>query len=198
VMMSDRRGPTGRPVNPKYVPYMHETGRGFYAWLGIDVPDVYPGAPGVVSSLGRPDKGGAIEGSFARTADWPEVAEGVRGFVTLLGDHESGPVVITLAAESGAEILPSATFHTEVALIVVRGTARTAGNELGTATMRIVEAGQPMAPVIADPSASGLAVILGDRRKTTTSSDGWLAGVSEIVGELCSKLDSVPEPARRV
>jgi hypothetical protein len=112
VMMSDRRGPTGRPVNPKYVPYMHETGRGFYAWLGIDVPDVYPGAPGVVSSLGRPDKGGAIEGSFARTADWPEVAEGVRGFATLLGDHESGPVVLTLAAESGAEILPSATFHT--------------------------------------------------------------------------------------
>jgi hypothetical protein len=85
-----------------------------------------------------------------------------------------------------------------VALIVVRGKARTAGNELGTATMRIVEAGQPMAPVIADPSGSGLAVILGDRRKTTTSSDGWLEGVSEIVGELCSKLDSVPEPARRV
>jgi hypothetical protein len=195
VMMSDRRGPSGRPVNPKYDPYMRETGRGFYAWLGIDVPDVYPGAPGVVSSLGQPDKGGALEGSFARSAEWPLLAPGVRGFVALAGDHEAGPVILTLAGESAADVLPSSVFGTEVVLLVIRGSAQVGTSTLDAAQMRIVESGHTIEPVVAGPAGLGLVAIVGDRRRASQDSHGWLGGLGSLVDSLRSQLE--PQPAGR-
>src|SRR5262249_14692245 len=141
VMMADRRGSPVRPVNPQYVDDFRKSGRAFSQWLGFDVPERYPGAPGVVSTVGQPDKGRAIERSFARSSPWPQLAPGLRGFVTLAGDHQAGPVILTLAGDPAALVLPAATFGTEVVLLVVKGTASIGQATLETAHMRIVEAG---------------------------------------------------------
>src|SRR5262249_10104192 len=112
VMIADRRGTTLRPVNPDHIEKARERGRKFFQWLGIDVPEVYPGSPGVVSSLGKADKGGAIEGSFHDANSWANLAPGLRGFISLVGDHESGPIVLTLAGEPGTPMLPDTIFGT--------------------------------------------------------------------------------------
>lgn len=189
VMMSDRRGPTGRPTNPKFIEGMRRTGKVFYEWLGITVPSEYPGSPGVRTTIGVTNRGGAVEGSFADTIGWTEVSDGVRVAAGLLGDHAGGPVVVLVHSVPGTIAWPTSTIATEVLHLVVAGEAQIGDDTLLPADIRVVEAGRSGEAVIAGATGLSHVVVLGDRRLV----DGGLTGVwGELLGgaidRMCGEL----------
>jgi hypothetical protein len=194
VMMSDRRGPTGRPTDPKFIDGMRRTGKAFYEWVDITVPPEYPGAPGVRTTLGPTDRGGAVEGSFADTGAWIEVTDGVRVAAGLVGDHEAGPVVVLVRADPGRTAWPGSTFGTEVLHLVVDGSAMVDGNDLLPADIRVVEAGRAAGPVVSGPAGLSDAIVLGDRRHVVGAFERpelvgpWAKRVGRAIDELLGEL----------
>lgn len=168
VMFGDRRGFATQPVKKDLVEHFQHRDRAVAAQFGIDIPDEYPPeARGVRTSIGRADKAGKVNGSFADAATWHPVSTGVRASWGVMGHEAVGPVVLSARADADAQLLPTMTLRTEVVVMVVAGTLEIGGCTYGPGELRITAAGAPTPAIVAGTGGADVCVIVADRSALT-------------------------------
>jgi hypothetical protein len=103
--------------------------------LGIDLQDPCPGAPAIATTMGRTERA-HLDGGFDTSAQWDEIATGVRMAAGLAGEPTSGPVLVFLDCAAGTEAVPARTIGSETIVAPVNGTVVSASRRPTSSTRR--------------------------------------------------------------
>lgn len=162
--------------------------------LPVILPDDDDGVEGLVTTIDKPfSRLGHVDASFDEASTWDPVGERVRVAISLMGDHEAGPVVIVQRTEPGVLATPAMTFGSDVFRCVVTGSHADGERERATGDTRFHAAGDPWEAVIAGPEGLDEVIIVGDRRGgvpevSGSDPDGWGAHLSDMLGRLTDRL----------
>jgi len=199
IFFADRRGHRVRPTNrelraqaasPEAIAATHER---FGDVLPVILPDEDDGVDGLVTTVDKPfSKQGHVDASFAEADTWPQLGNGGRVAVTLMGVHDVGPVVVLQRTPAGAVATPACTFGSDVARFVIAGSAL-ADRERLMGDGRFQAAGVPWPEVVAGPDGLDELLIVGDRRGAAPQVDGaddtgWAASLTAILDDLRDRL----------
>jgi hypothetical protein len=197
VMFADHRGTRIRVVHPEEAALLPEGIEDllFVEWMGIhdgdqvtDDLEKLPGPTGALTALGDM-RGGRVNSSFNEYEAWPEVRRGNRLGVTICGDEECGPVVLTTVAEAGELVSPAFETHTELVRVIVEGECLIGGSRLRAGDIRVHESGSACEVAVAGPSGVKEFIVFGDRRNAFNAADDpWSSAVSETLGSLREQL----------
>src|SRR5687767_9111943 len=176
IVFADRRGFAIRPVKAeiaeKVVPGQEAAG----ALLGIDMQDPCPGAPAIATTLG-PTTRAHLDGGFDTSAQWDEIAPGIRMAAGIAGEPTCGPVLVFLDCAAGGEAVPTRLIGSETLVAPVSGSIDAAGTTLRQGDVRVEEADVEQPALVAGPDGAQLVVIFADRRALRAAlDDGTLAG----------------------
>jgi hypothetical protein len=205
IFFADRRGHRVRPTNPELrakssTPEVLEmTKQRFGGLLPVVLPDDDDGVEGLVTTIEKPfSRLGHVDASFDEAATWAAVGDRVRIAVTLMGDHEGGPIVIVQRTEAGAQATPKLTFGSDVFRCVVAGSHQEGELVRSMGDTRFHAGQDPWEAVVAGPDGLDEVIIIGDRRGSTPEAtghdvDGWADHLRETIGHLEAQLvDLVP------
>jgi hypothetical protein len=176
IMFADRRGFPIRPVKAELaeqmVPAQEVAGRA----MGIDVQDPCPGAPAIVTTLGRTTRA-HLDGGFDASEQWDEIAPGVRMAAGLAGEPTCGPVLVFLDCAAGTEAAPVRSIGSETLVAPVSGSIDAAGVTMRQGDVRIEEADVDHPAFIAGLDGAQVVLIFADRRELRSSlDDGRMSG----------------------
>src|SRR3954451_2570278 len=176
IMFADRRGFAIRPVKADIAERITPQQQAAGAFLGIDMRDPCPGAPAIATTMG-PTTRSHLDGGFDASAEWDEIAPGVRMAAGVAGEPECGPVLVFLDCAAGCEAVPARSVGTEMLVAPVLGSVDAAGATLTQGTVRVEEADAPQPALVAGADGAQLVLIVADRRALRTAlDDGTLAG----------------------
>jgi len=176
IMFADRRGFAIRPVKAEIAARITPEQEAGGAALGIDMQDPCPGAPAIATTMG-PTARGHLDGGFDSSAEWDEIAPGVRIAAGIAGEPSGGPVLVFLDCAAGCEALPTHSVGSETLVAPVRGSVDAAGVALTQGDVRVEERDIEHPALVAGPDGAQLVVIFADRRALRSALDeGALAG----------------------
>ena len=185
IMFADRRGfainPVKAEIAEKIVPQQEAGG----ALLGIDMQDPCPGAKSIRTTMG-PTERAHLDGGFESSAEWDEVAPGVRLSAGIAGEPDAGPVLLFVDAVAAAEALPARTLGTEAIVAPITGSLETGGATLRHGDVRIEERDAAQPAAVAGPDGARFVVILTDRRGVQSAIDR-----GDFAGDLADHLGTV-------
>jgi hypothetical protein len=186
VMSADRRGALERMDDTAIEAASEERIRRLAGWVGFTIPESPPQVSGIRTQLDLDSRQGAVKGSFATVDAWPQICEGIRLAVSVIGDHHVGPVLIAAHLDGGFS-LGEASFDTEMLTIVVggRGTIGATEVELGDLVLFPPGAAET---VTAASGGLDVVIVLGDRSRLGTPDPEWARGVVDQAGELAASL----------
>ncbi|HEU5083404.1 MAG TPA: hypothetical protein VFU14_08700 [Acidimicrobiales bacterium] len=193
IMFADRRGFAIRPVKAEIAATVTPEQEAAGAFLGIDMQDPCPGAPAIATTMG-PTVRAHLDGGFDSSAEWDEIAPGVRMAAGLAGEPTCGPVLVFLDAAPGAEVLPVRATASEVLVAPVSGSVEAAGTTLAQGDVRVEEADVEQPAMVAGPDGAQVVAIFADRRALRSAlDDGTVGGalgeaLSSVLAELQSQL----------
>jgi hypothetical protein len=170
IVFADRRGFAIRPVKQKIAEKLMPAQEAGAQMLGIDLQDPCPGAPAIATTMGRTERA-HLDGGFDTSAQWDEIATGVRMAAGLAGEPTSGPVLVFLDCAAGTEAVPARTIGSETIVAPVNGTVVAAGATLGQGDVRLEEADVEHPALVAGPDGAQLVVLFADRRALRTALD---------------------------
>jgi len=157
-----------------------------------------PGVQGFVTTLTTSwGRGQYIDASLDESGDWPGLANGVRVCVSLMGDHEVGPIYIIQRTPPGAVATPAMTVGSDVFRCVVSGSGERDGQVLSAGDARVQAAGVPWGEVTAGPTGLDEVIIIGDRRGRRVDVDQadieWPNQIDQLVTGLLPELDKLTD-----
>ncbi|HEY3942902.1 MAG TPA: hypothetical protein VGL60_10490 [Acidimicrobiales bacterium] len=171
IVFCDRRGHRVRPTNPELRSQyaspeaIARTKEHFGDVLPVVLDDADDGVDGLVTTIDKPfSKLGHVDASFEESGQWPELGDGARAAVSLLSDHEVGPVVILQRTPAGRVATPAATFGSDVFRCVVGGWHERDGARVQMGDTRFQAAGTGWEAAVAGPEGLDELIIVGDRR----------------------------------
>ena len=193
---ADRRGYRGRSVNPERRALFEndEVIRRESEVSGINMlPADHPGVNGLVTTLTDPwSKGHNLDGKVGDADGWPQIGNGARVCVNLMGDHEVGPVVFLQRTEPGQMATPAGTFGSDVFRCVMSGSCHGDGVVLAAGEVRAYAAGERWPSATAGDDGLTELIIIGDRRGLDLAvegkDNGWGEQARRIVDELSTVL----------
>lgn len=205
-MMADRRGTRrrqvqgwepGSPEAEAEIAFQHYLATTFE--FDGDLVDsdgsVACGPSALVTTMGRSENSGKLNGSFADSSTWLTVTQSTRAIVSIMGDRSCGPVVVLATTEPEEMAMPACTFNTEVLRVVVSGSCCIDGRTYKEGDMRMQLPGRPSASVSAGPEGMQEVLVFGDRRylnpEVGSDQEEWPVSLVRIVGDL---LSSLPAP----
>jgi len=201
-MMADRRGTRRRQVQG-WVPGSPEADAeiAFQKYLAStfefdgDLVDadgsVASGPSALVTTIGRTENSGKLNGSFAESDTWPAVTASTRAVVSIMGDQFRGPVVVLAVTAPGQIAMPACAFDTELLRVVVSGSCCIDGRTYEEGDMRMQLPERPSGIVYAGSEGLQEVLVFGDRRYLESNLDrdeGWPSNLREIATDLSSKL----------
>lgn len=163
VLMGDRRGFAVTPVQAEVAERVEPTQVKAAEAMGVERLDPCPGAPAIVTSAG-PTRRAHLDGGFGDVDGWVDVADGVRGYLGLLGEPERGPVVVLLDAEPGAVAWPARRLATDSLVVPIDGSVDADGSLLDQGSVRLERADADAPALVAGEAGAKVTVIVGDRR----------------------------------
>jgi hypothetical protein len=191
IMFADRRGFAIRPVKAeiaeRIVPQQEAAG----AFLGIDMQDPCPGAPAIATTMG-PTKQSHLDGGFDTSAEWDEIAPGLRMASGVAGEPSCGPVLVFLDCAAGREALPARSIGSETLVAPVSGSVVAADVTLSHGDVRVEERDVEHPALVAGPDGAQFVVIFADRRALHAALDANAmtgavgAALSTQLAELCA------------
>jgi hypothetical protein len=204
LFFADRRGQRGRFVSDRGMTQTAEArvaAQAMYAWeqsagdLVSDDPADGSGPSAIATTLGRIDKSAHIDGTFYEASAWTPYDNGSAASVTLLGDPEAGPVIVTTSVGPGLVCPPASGFATEVFRLLARGSCNGDDRYRQRGDALVVRPGGSPLRATTGADGAGELVVFGDRRALMSdrSSDPWEASVQDAVAELARDLT---DPAR--
>ena len=194
IMFADRRGFAIRPVKAEIAELVGPQQAAAGASLGIDMQDPCPGAPAIATTMG-PTTRAHLDGGFDASAQWDEIAPGVRMAAGLAGDPAAGPVLVFLDCSPGGEAVPARSIGAETIVAPVTGSVEAAGVTLAQGDVRVEEGDVEHPALVAGPDGAQLVVIFADRRALRAALDkGTLAGplggaLSTVLSDLHGQLE---------
>jgi hypothetical protein len=203
IFFADRRGHRLRPTNPKLrekastIEEFEQTKQRFGGLVPVILPDDDDGFEGLVTTIDKPfSRLGHVDASFDEARSWDIVGDRSIA-VTLMGDHEGGPVVIVQRTKPGAEATPELSFESDVFRCVIAGSqSQGGGSVLRMGDTCFHAGGDPWEAVEAGPEGLDEIIIIGDRRGSTpatgTDSQGWASYLIKTIGHLRSELTQTP------
>jgi hypothetical protein len=203
LVFGDKRGHRVHPADKKYLPWI-EAGDAaaapFYEKLGVTqvLPTQSQGETEIRTNLGLRLKAGHTDIDFKDAQDWPRVAD-VRTAVMSIAPKDSGPLVFALCADSGARIMPAATWGTELIVMVIDGAVEIGGRRYERGDVRIQVADASIPALVAGTGGLKAYVIIADRRRrkpVVDAADPWATRWSrELEAAIDPLLVSELEPA---
>jgi hypothetical protein len=193
IMFADRRGFAIRPVKAEIAERVTPQQQAAGAFLGIEMRDPCPGAPAIATTMG-PTTQSHLNGGFAASDEWDEIAPGVRMAAGIAGEPACGPVLVFLDCAAGREAVPAHAIGSETIVAPVSGSVSAAGVTLTQGDVRVEESDVEHPALVAGRDGAQLVVILADRRALRSALDeGTLAGtfgaaLSTTLTELQSQL----------
>ena len=165
-----------------------------------DVRGGSKGTIGLKSTLGRP-VGGFNWGSFGTDQGWQEISPGISVTAGLIGDDDSGPLILTVRGGAKAELFPSTTSETEIIVAVMGGSCRIGDRSYETGEVRVQKAGVPLDGAQAGLEGAEIVLMIADRRhipetaesRKEDSLDDWQSSIEKLVAGL--RTPAVPVPA---
>lgn len=199
ISFADRRGFRVRPTNRELreqsaTPEAFQTIRErFGPVLQSILPDEDDGIQGCVTTIDKKfSKLGHIDASLTESYTWEPMGNGGTIAVTLMGEHEVGPVYIVQRTPADTVAAPAATFGSDVFRIVVQGSARFGDDEFEMGDARFQAAGIEWPEVHAGVNGVVELIVVGDRRgaspSVTDDDHGWAGRLDELVSDLRSRL----------
>lgn len=161
-----------------------------------DDPAMGAGPSAIATTLASRVRMGKLDGSYADTADWDEVAPGVRAALALIGDVEKGPVIICTDVEPNACAMPLSQFGTEVLRLVVAGSSKIGERSYAMGDLRIQNPDAQCEAVYAGEDGLKELIILGDRRRLAIAAGAaaWPTSISGYVEDLLTNLTERVQP----
>lgn len=193
IMFADRRGFAIRPVKAEIAEQVTPQQQAAGSALGIDMRDPCPGAPAIATTMG-PTERAHLDGGFDRSAEWDEIAPGVRMAAGIAGEPECGPVLVFLDCAAGSEAIATRSVGAECIVAPVSGSVDAGGVTLTQGDVRVEEAGVEQPALVAGSDGAQLVLIFADRRAVRSAlDDGTLAGalggaLSTVLADLQSQL----------
>jgi hypothetical protein len=201
IVFCDRRGHRVRPTNPgmraqsSRPEVIARTKERFGDVLPVILDDADDGVDGLVTTIDKPfSKLGHIDGSFGDSGDWLPVGDGARAAVSLLSEHETGPVVILQRTPAGHLATPGATFASDVFRCVIAGSHERDGATVEMGDTRFQAAGVPWEAVTAGPDGLDELLIVGDRTGAVPDvrgAGGWASDLGAILDGLRPRLSAL-------
>ncbi|HPB46300.1 MAG TPA: hypothetical protein PLP95_10640 [Microthrixaceae bacterium] len=189
IMFADRRGFAIRPVKAEIAEVVTPQQEFNGAMLGIDMQDPCPGAPAIATTLGSTVRA-HLDGGFDSADSWEQVTPGVRMAVGLAGEPTSGPVILLLDCDAGAEALGQRSTGTESVVAPVSGSVEIGAATLAQGDVRVEEADAQHERLIAGPEGAQLVVIVGDRRALGAALEAatWSGAVGQALAPILDRL----------
>ena len=125
-----------------------------------------------VRTTAGPAPGGHFVSSFAASAGWSEVAEGVEGFGGAWGDEAVGPLVCILRASPNKSVIPAMSWATEIMLVTGRGSCQVGGDDYHSGEFRVQKSDTEVGAVVAGPDGFEGVLLVADRRAADLGS--WI------------------------
>jgi hypothetical protein len=203
IVFADRRGHMVRPTNPKLREEMlGPTARqAISAHYGDMLPtmleDDDDGVDGLRTTIDKPfSKLGHIDSSFDEAESWREFFNHSRVAVTVMSDHQIGPVALLQRTPAGVVATPELTIGSDVFRCVIRGSkiVRETTSVMGDA--RFQAAGVTWPETVAGDEGLDEVFIIGNRSGLELNDSAWGDELLAIVRELVADL-SIPQPRRR-
>jgi hypothetical protein len=203
IVFADRRGHILRATNkdlraqlsgPDALARIHDQ---FGELLPEILADDDDGVPGLVTTLDKPFSPlGNADAAYSEADTWPELRNGSRIVVTLMGVHELGPVVVQQHTAPGIMATPAFTVDTDVFRCVISGTHQRDGHVVEMGDCRFQAAGTPWEAVIAGRDGLDELIVFGDRRGATpvlsdADDGGWVEHLSRVLPTLLNQLPSL-------
>jgi hypothetical protein len=200
IVFADRRGHRVRPTNPELraqssTPEAFErTKERFGGLLPVILPDDDDGVEGLVTTIDKPfSRLGHVDGCFDDASTWGAVGEHARVAVTLMGDHDRGPIVIVQRTDPGAIATPTLSFGSDVFRCVVSGSHVDGGRVRQMGDARFHAAGDGFDAVVAGPEGLDEVMIIGDRQGSTpkvegSDPEGWATHLCDTLKDLGLRL----------
>lgn len=190
VMMGDRRGAGAIPANPNHQPGFAASSAKFQKWLGVNYSNQTINQ-GVATTLGECSNG-RRDGNFGQ--EWPELAPGLQVAAGLVGDRESGPIVVLTNALPGRTAFPALTIASDVMHVIVRGSAVQRNDPLAAYDIRLIGENSPADALTAGPDGLWLASVIADRR-------GWPSAATDsrgaqLLGSMRERIEPLFEQLR--
>ncbi len=199
VMMADRRGMRARLAQPDLSGVIEAITQAFCATYEITSGDIFSDDPSdtagpsaLASTLGRAEASGKLNGSFDDCASWLPVNGTTRAAVSLIGDAESGPVVILSVIDALGVVSPRARFGTELFRLVVAGSCEIEGRVYERGDMRVQHAGTWCGPIVAGAEGLQEVLVIGDRRMADPAVENGSWAFGDVVHGL---LDELADPS---
>lgn len=161
------------------------------------VPGGSKGIVGLGTTLGSP-VGGFVWGSFGEQKGWRSLCPGVSVTAGVLSDRVAGPVILTVRSEAGRSAVPRATYGTEVAFSVIRGSCQIGDRAYVAGEVRIQKAGAVMDAIVSGPDGLEAVLMISDRRMlpqtdTSDAAEGrWPELIDALIMELMPARTSSP------
>jgi hypothetical protein len=209
IVFADRRGHILRATNkelrarlsgPEALQRIHDQ---FGELLPVILDDDDDGVPGLVTTLDKPFKPlGNADAAYSEAQTWPELRNGSRTIVTLMGVHDLGPIVVQQHTPAGVMATPAFTVDSDVFRCVIGGSHQRAGQQVETGDCRFQEAGTPWEAVVAGRGGLDELIVFGDRRGATpvlsgADDGGWAGHLAGVLPSLLAQLPSLElRPAR--
>jgi hypothetical protein len=201
IMFADRRGHRVRPTNSELrAQYagpeaIARTRAHFGSMLPEILDDDDDGVNGLATSIDKPfSRLGHIDASFEEAGSWEPLASDGRIALTLLGDHQAGPVVILQRTPAGQPATPSFTLDCDVFRCVIRGSLEAEQTVRHMGDTRTQPARHRWAAGVAGPDGVDEVIVIGDRRGLRSLLDGdairWADSVIALVDRLSPALAS--------
>lgn len=163
-----------------------------------DDPADGAGPSAITTTLAPRPRMGKLEGSYANSTQWDEVAPGVRATIALIGDAQKGPVVICTDVAPNACAMPHSRFGTEVLRVVVDGDSEIGEFTYQMGDVRVQMPDMPCDDVMAGDRGLKELIVLGDRRHLAieAGSSAWPSSISGYVDSLRQNLaERIPAAA---
>lgn len=207
IVFADRRGhimrPTGRKLQEEF------TGPAAMSRIRASFGDLLPeiiasddnGVEGLVTNIDKPMKPlGNIDSCYDEAATWAALGNGSSYAISLMGDHEFGPVLIMQRTPAGAVATPGLTFDTDTFRCVISGSHERSGEPVQMGDSRFQAAGLPWEQVVAGPDGLDELIVVGDRRGAAARMHGvdeasWVATIENTIGTLKEQLQHSTETA---
>jgi hypothetical protein len=204
IMFADRRGHRVRPTNPDLrraaasPEAIARTKERFGGVLPVVLPDEDDGVDGLVTTIDKPfSKLGHIDASFLEAGSWERVGADGRLAVTLMGVHDSGPVVILQRTPANVAVTPQITIGSDAFRCVIEGAYELGGRVLEMGDTLVRAANRPWEAAMAGPDGVDEVIVIGDRRGAVASVEArhsdWPDTVNAIVARQTTQLRT---PAR--
>ncbi len=189
IMFADRRGFAIQPVKAEIAAKVGPEQEAAGSALGIDMQDPCPGAPAIATTMGATTRA-HLDGGFDRSAEWDEIALGVRMAAGVAGEPACGPVLVFLDCAAECAALPMRSIASETIVAPVAGSVIAGGSTMVQGDVRLEEAGVEHPALTAGPDGAQLVAVFADRRALRSALDeGAMAGplafaLSETLAEL--------------